>query len=328
MKIWTLSILLTVGTLICGLPHATSQAQEQPALSFSVLSDIHIQAWDTHSQDKLKNALSDLNQINRAADALILNGDLTDGRQEDYDKLKGLLGQTPHPQTVYSNIGNHEFYQAWHETNGQWSEGSFPNGETEQDSINRFLKFNGESKVYYKKQLHGYTFIFLGSEQYRQSNVRNLEDAYLSSKQLDWLKATLKQEARNAQPIFIFLHQPLPNTVSGTSACCVNNRGVIQYEELNSILSAYPQIILFTGHTHWELKLPGTMVHNKFVMVNSSSVEQPWTGDASGTEKPMEPEASEGLYVEARNGSVTIRGRDFNNQRWIPEAQFVITYNK
>ncbi|WP_282935275.1 metallophosphoesterase [Paenibacillus sp. RC67] len=326
MKKWTLSILLTVGTLFYGLPYATSQAEEKPILSFSVLSDIHVQAWDTHSQDKLKKALNDLNQINSASDALILNGDLTDGRQEDYDKLKELLGRSLHPQAVYSNIGNHEFYQAWHGATDQWSETNFPNGETEKASIERFLKFNGEDNLYYKKQLQGFTFIFLGSEQYRQSDANNLEDAYLSNKQLEWLKATLKKDVMGAKPIFVFLHQPLPNTVSGTSACCVNNRGVIQHEELNQILSAYPQVILFTGHTHWELKLPKTFVQNKFLMINSSSVEQPWTGDASGAEKPLEPEASEGLYVEARNGSVTIRGRDFNKQRWIPEAHYVITY--
>ncbi|WP_028548382.1 metallophosphoesterase family protein [Paenibacillus sp. UNC451MF] len=328
MKKWTLTMLLTVGALFYGLPQAISQAEEKPDLTFSVLSDLHIQAWDTHSQDKFINALNDLNQINSTSDALILNGDLTDGRQEDYDKLKKLLDRSSHPQAVYSNIGNHEFYQAWHGSTRQWSEASFPNGETEKDSIERFLKFNGESEVYYEKQLQGYSFIFLGSEQYRQSNADNLEDAYLSQIQLEWLKTVLKKAAASEKPIFVFLHQPLPNTVSGTTACCVNNRGVIQHEELNKILSAYPQVILFTGHTHWELKLPKAFVYNKYLMVNTSSVEQPWTGDASGAEKPLEPEASEGLYVEARNNSVTIRGRDFNKQNWIPEAHYVITYKK
>ncbi|WP_079909278.1 metallophosphoesterase [Paenibacillus sp. 32352] len=323
MKKRTLYVTLIIGILLSS-PQAASQAEEKPILSFSVLSDIHIQSWDTRAQDKFKAALTDLHRINPEEDALILNGDLTDGRQEDYDKLQELLNRSPHPDAVYSTMGNHEYYQAWHGAEGQWSEAGFPNGETEKASIGRFLKFNGEPAVYYKKRLKGYSFIFLGSEQYRQSDSENREDAYLSPGQLDWLQTALQKEASNHQPIFVFLHQPLPNTVSGTTGCCVNNRAVIQHEQLKKILSKYPQVILFTGHTHWELKLPDTLVKNRFVIVNSSSVEQPWTGDASGAEKPLEPEASEGLYIEVRKDSVTIRGRDFYKQRWIPEAQFVI----
>ncbi|WP_027415854.1 hypothetical protein [Aneurinibacillus terranovensis] len=87
--------------------------------------------------------------------------------------------------------------------------------ETEQDSIRRFLDFAGYHQLFYDKWIKGYHFIFLGSEQYRQSNPYNYEDAYLSDEQLDWLRTKLKEGDRK-RPTFIFLHQPLPDTVSGS----------------------------------------------------------------------------------------------------------------
>jgi 3',5'-cyclic-AMP phosphodiesterase len=297
---------------------------EKPVLTFPVISDIHVQWWHELSHIKFTNALSDLNSINPNPDAMVINGDLGDGMPADYVKLTELLNAAPHPKKMFYTMGNHEYYKAWHDADGWWNYDTFPNGETEQDSINRFLQFTGEKKVYYDQFVNGYHFIFLGSEHYRQSDPNNLEDAYLSQDQLNWLKETLKNGAESGKPIFVFLHQPLPDTVSGTSFCCTNNRAVIQHDELKSILSDYPQVIFFSGHTHWELKLPGTLVHDNFTMVNSSSVVQPWTDDGNGGEMLAGPDDSEGLYVEVFKDKVSIKGRDFFRKQWVPEAQFTV----
>ncbi|PZE22153.1 metallophosphoesterase family protein [Paenibacillus xerothermodurans] len=298
--------------------------KKKPRLTFPVVSDIHIQSWDGASHQKFKSALTDLHAVDAHSDALVINGDLANGMPADYDKLKELIAETPHAKHVMYSIGNHEFYKAWFDSSGNWNSADFPNGQTEQASIQRFLRFAGLKQVYYERQIQGYSFIFLGSEQYRQSDPANLEDAYLSDTQLDWLKQTLKKRAAGNKPVFVFLHQPLPHTVAGTSFCCVNNRAIVQHEELKRILSEYPEVIFFTAHTHWELKLPDTLVRDGFTMVNSSSVIQPWTDNNNGGETVLGPEASEGLYVEVYKDEVRIRGRDFHNRRWIPEAQFSV----
>ncbi|TJY44622.1 metallophosphoesterase [Cohnella pontilimi] len=307
---------------------SNSTKSETPLLTFPVISDIHVQWWYDTSQMKFMNALNDLYSINPNPDTMVINGDLGDGMPADYAKLTELLNTNPHPKKMFYTMGNHEYYKAWHDADGWWNSDTFPNGETEQDSINRFLQFAGEKKVYYDQFVKGYHFIFLGSEYYRQSDWNNLEDAYLSEEQLNWLKETLKKGAEDGKPIFVFLHQPIPYTVSGTSFCCTNNRAVIQHEELKSILSGYPQVIFFSGHTHWELKLPLTLVHDKFTMVNSSSVVQPWTDDGNGGEMLAGPDDSEGLYVEVYKDKVKIKGRDFYRKQWVPEAQFTVPVNK
>lgn len=294
-------------------------AADDRTLRFPVLSDVHVQASDPLSQSKLKATLKDLYEIDPAADVLVMNGDLGNGRQTDYNALRSVVSTSPHPQSMLYNIGNHEFYNAWYDKNGRYSPTTFPNGESEGMAINRFLQLSGEKNVYYDRWINGYHFLFLGAEKSRQSDLSIGDDAWLSQTQLSWLNQKLAENRQSDKPIFVFLHQPLPNTVSGSWAEGMN-RGVVQHEQLRSILANSPQVILFSGHTHWQLNLPRTMVREGFSMVNSSAVIGPETG--GGT--PLSPDSSEGLYVEVHPNEVVIRGRDFYRKRWVPEAEFKI----
>lgn len=292
----------------------------EPLLTFSVVSDTHVGDKNKSSQQKLRAALADLHDIDPNADALIFNGDMTDGMPEDYQAFKEVVQTSPHPELLLYAIGNHEYYKAWHDTWGRWKPASFPNGETEQASKERFLQFAGTENLYFERTIAGYRFILLGSEQYRQSDLSNGEDAVLSAKQLQWLEQKLREEDGSGKPIFVFLHQPLPYTVAGSGL----NRGVVPYSELKSILSEYPQVIFFTSHTHWELKSAYTMKWDYFTMINTSSVGQPCRADGNGGETETSPEDSEGLYVRVFEDRVEVRGRDFARQRWVPEAQFSV----
>ncbi|GIP40694.1 hypothetical protein J31TS4_39740 [Paenibacillus sp. J31TS4] len=285
-----------------------------PELAFPVLSDVHVQEWDKGSIRKFKNALNDLHAINPNADALVINGDLTGGMPRDYKRYADILENTPHPP-VYHAIGNHEFYKAWLNADGGWAGESFPNGETEQASINRFLALNNQSKVYYDQWIKDYHFLFLGSEQYRQSDPNNAEDAYLSDEQLRWLEAKLQEKQDPSKPIFVFLHQPLPNTVAGSI-----DRGIVQHEQLKAILKKYPQVVFFSGHSHWQLEIPGSFVKDGFSMVNTSSVNEPFNEN----NEPVEVDISQGLYVEVFEDRVVIRGRSFDQRNWIPYSEYVI----
>lgn len=320
-----LTAWLTASILIISPAPSSALHTPQPILSFPVISDIHIQAPELKTGQKFAAALQDLHTVSPAADALVINGDLTDGEPADYQKLKETLARNPHPPRIYYTIGNHEFFKAWHGKNRARASATFPNGETDRASIARFLSLTGEKSVYHAKVIKGHTFVFLGSEQYRQSNPSNLEDAYLSKKQLDWLEQTLTKAAQTRKPIFVFLHQPLPYTVSGTHTCCTNNRAVVQHEALRDILNRFPEAILFTGHTHWELKLPKTLVQENFTMVNTSSVVQPWTDNGQpGSGTPVKGEASEGLVVNVYTDRVEVKGRSFTRKSWIQEAQFIV----
>lgn len=296
-----------------------AEPEQDGSLSFSVLSDIHVQSWDRKSQRKLIRALNDLHHIDAKTDALIINGDLGNGFPDDYEALRNILQKTPHAPQIFFTIGNHEFYKAWHNSNRVWSPGTFPNGETEQASIQRFLAFTGESEVYFEKRIKGYRFLFLGSEQYRQSNPDNGEDAYLSEAQLAWLNGKLQEHKDKPAPVFVFLHQPLPNSVGG-SFFPDDDRAVIQHTELKQILSQCPAAILFSGHTHWALQAQTAFRREGFTMANTSSVYEPLNPENQPYDE--KENRSEGLFVQVEPGKVVIRGRDLTNGSWI--GQYVI----
>lgn len=299
---------------------ASVALQQDRIMTFGVLSDIHVQSWDARSIRIFGRALDDLHHAAPLAEALIINGDLGNGNPEDYRMLRQTLDKHPHPGQVYFSIGNHEFYRMWHNRRGHWSPGTFPNGETDEAAIQRFLRFIGAQKVYYERQIEGYRFLFLGTERYRQSDPSVGEDAYLSAEQLQWLEAKLKEAAPERKPVFVFLHQPLPDTVSG-SGREGSGRGVVQHRKLKALLSSYPQTILFSGHSHRILEQPRTFVHDGFMMANSSSVRQPWK--ETGPCTPDEGK-SEGLIVEVYPDHVLIRGRDFGYRKWVTEAALTL----
>lgn len=310
--------LTTASAAFADVEDDRTQSVPKPALTFDVISDIHVQKWNTVSHDKLKRAMIDLQKAEPDAQALVINGDLGDGMPGDYETLRRLIGSLPHPAPLFYNIGNHEYYKAWHDTDGYQSN-SFPNGETEQASQQRFLDFAGRKKLYEDAWVSGYHFIFLGSEHYLQFDPNVREGAWLSDDQLAWLEKTLADREKPDKPIFVFLHQPLPGTVAG-SQTYGNIRSVIQHERLRAILEKHPQSILFSGHTHWELRSERTVWRNGFTMVNSSSVYEPY--NEADVAYDQEYDRSEGLTVEVYEDRVIIRGRDFANGAWIPEAQF------
>ncbi|WP_248929185.1 metallophosphoesterase family protein [Paenibacillus hamazuiensis] len=308
-----LATIVCLRLVLCGGP--VSAAPERPELTFAVLSDIHVTSGNEQARRKLERALQDLDQIDPAADALVINGDLGDGRPEDYEALSRIMARVPHPKALFYTIGNHEFYKAWYDGTGRWSYGTFPNGETEISSIRRFLQLTGEREVYYDRWLAGYHFIFLGTEHYLQSGPGYGETAaLLSEAQLEWLRRKLAEKHAPNRPVFVFLHQPTNVALAET--------GNLSQQKLHAILSRYPEVMLFNGHTHYALGQPGTIRDGRYVTLNSASVYEPLNKNG----EPAGEDASQGFYVQVYPGRVTVKGRDFASRQWMAEAQFLIRF--
>lgn len=185
---------------------------------------------------------------------------------------------------------------------------TFPNGESEASCIQRFLRNTGMPSLYSDTWLHGYHFIFLGSEASRITNRKYYDDAVLSDRQLHWLKRTLAN-ANGDKPTFVFLHQPLPYTVAGSEAPFV-----VHADKLKSILNQYPQVILFTGHSHVTLRTrERNVVKQNFLMVNTASVRSPvWLSGVPTL-------GNEGIVVDVYPSRVVIWGREWKEGKWLYE---------
>ena len=93
------------------------------------------------------------------------------------------------------------------------------------------------------------------------------------------------------------------------------------------VLKKYPEVMMFSGHSHWNLDsnmtmLPGTSNFPTFF--NTSSVSCLYTGyNVTAGERE---EGSEGYYIEVYEDKILVRGRDFTTNSWRSSAQFVVEY--
>lgn len=302
-------------------------SDDQPAMVFAVISDTHIFNKPHVHDRKLANALQDFNAIAPRSSALVVNGDITDrGFESEYAHFQEILDQNPHPRKMIFSMGNHEFYKAKWVNENTLQQNTWPNGDTEQAAYNRFFQFAHVDKPYYEKMVDGYPFIVFGTEKHMHYKWSYLwDEQYISVDQFDWLRRTLAKHKHSKKPIFMFTHHPIPNTVSRT------DKGAyfveyLQADDIVEILKDYPQVILFTGHSHQDLKnqdwavtktAPGA--NKGFTVVNTSSVGNVWTSDAQGAEVLVGPDESQGIFLEVYKRKVVIKGRDFFRKQWIQE---------
>ena len=283
------------------LPKGCAAVEEKPLYSFQAFSDTHIQSDANHLHNQhLRMALADIEKNDPDSIAIINSGDVADtGDIAQYKQYNDIVNSFDGIPYIYCTPGNHDL-----------------KGSNYEKEINDFLEGTNAPSTYYSKKIGDATFIMLGSQIVEPADCH----AQLNKDQLDFLKAELKKASDGMNPVFVFLHQPLYNTVSGTLPG-QNWDGVYQDKELREIFKQYPQTIFITGHTHWELDSKSPMYAGNGVdanMFNDASVGYLWTDEEVGKE------GSQGYYVEVYTDKVLVRGRDFVNGKWVSNAQFIV----
>ncbi|WP_058302949.1 metallophosphoesterase family protein [Gorillibacterium timonense] len=282
--------------------HERMERGRECLLSFQVITDTHVTANPKHSYNKnLEQALEDIAVQAPNTDGIMHVGDVTHhGFKREYREWNRIWDQfqdvLPSP---FVATGNHDIGL------GFW-----------RYRLAGFLRGTGMRGAYHDHWIRGHHFIFLGSEKSLKLHCS------LSGQQLDWLDAKLGEGAVAGRPVFVFLHQPLLNTVSG-SYQDQGWSGVREDRELRAVLARHPQAILFTGHTHWELESRNCCFQGKEgfpSLFNAASVAYLWSDSGKHVT------GSQGFYIEVYPGRVLIRGRNFTQGEWVEKAQFVIEY--
>ncbi|QTD39459.1 metallophosphoesterase [Sporosarcina sp. Te-1] len=280
----------------------------KPIFSFFVCSDIQLTAKDVVSQQKLAAALQDMAAADPNAEALIINGDLVNnGEQASYDLFREIVKQNPTPEHVLYTIGNHEFFK---------NDGNDP-------SLKRFLSFANLENVYYSQTIHGYPFIFLGTESWGPVGSPTKDSAVLSDQQLKWLEGKVEELQHEEKPVFVFLHQPLPHSTYGTDIDYYRN-GVIQDKEIRNLLSRLKHACLFAGHTHWDLRFPNMYAKQVTNFISTGAIYNTWGPTEEEEETVIDDDGSTGLHIDVHANRVHIKARDFTNHKWMPEYDFSI----
>lgn len=286
---------------------ATAGSASPPELLFHVIGDPHIKREEPRQIRHMVAGMSDLRVTAPEADALVVNGDLTDhGRPEDYLLFGALATSSPHPEHTFYTIGNHEYH-------------------TDEDPAvlrQRYLDFVGMSTVYYTRVVNGYRFVFLGMEDIVPSEqnppTSRPHTAVLSQTQLDWLARTLADNPP-PKPVFLFLHHP-PEEVQQRAA----------FEE---ILRRHPNVVYIWSHWHTDLRWyrygPDPRLfgrENGYWRVHSGACAYVLQYEhVDGTvRQTTQWDWAQGIQVEVYDDRILVRGRDLRTRQWIPEFQNTI----
>lgn len=267
-------------------------------LSFAVFGDVH------DNEPDFQDAIDDIKNTDIKLDAMVLNGDTVDqGLESQYETMSKVLkkNKSKLPGTIVKNIGNHEFYD-------------YDNGTNSKDDLNKklqmYLNFAEEDKVYHDKWINSYHFISLGSED-GNSDTFDSMNACISSTQYKWLQEKLNENYEKGKPIFVFIHQPLTlnwgwGDISGTN----------KSDSLKKLLSNYPEVVLFTSHTHKQLSEKCFDDSKGYTLLQTGAISYTLSLKDDGN---FSRDFSNiyGLYVTVTGNNVTINGRDIKNKEWL-----------
>lgn len=267
-------------------------------LSFAVFGDVH------DNEPDFQDAIDDIDNTDIKLDALVLNGDTVDqGIDSQYETMTNVLERNKDklPDIIIKNIGNHEFYDYDNGTNSK---------ENVNEKIHRYLKFAHEDKVYHDKWIKNYHFISLGSEDGNSATYDTM-NAFISDDQLKWFKEKLAENYEKNRPIFVFIHQPLTlnwgwGDLSGTN----------KSDTLKKVLSAYPEVVLFTSHTHKQLGEACFDSSKIYTTLQTGAISYTLSLNDNGSFS-RDFSNINGLYVTVIGNDITINGRNIKDHEWL-----------
>ena len=220
-----------------------------------------------------------------------------------YNEVLSAHGKKSSDYPLYLAIGNHDYPSA----NGAFLEyATLPDGSHPTDTSYDFW-------------LNGYHYIFLGSD--TPSGL----SATFTEATLNWLDSKLAENRDPSRPVFIFLHQSIYNTVSG-SLPGEGWHGVTNADKFTAVLKKYPEVLMFNGHSHWTMDSKGNMYEATeelpINIFNCASVSYLWSGYNSVSGAHLD--GSQGYFVQIYDNKILVRGRDFAASEWVSSAQYLV----
>ena len=303
--------------------NAAYTAFEKPIIEFQMMSDVHV-TTDAGATGEVSKSnehfimmLNDIKENSPESIGIFIAGDIANtGSEAEFKKIYNMYYSVANTvdnfPEIHMSIGNHD-----------WMKGNPDNQFQKYVKIfNRNLSKQPKT-VYYDEEINGYHFIYLGGE-------KNHLHANMSAEQLNWFDqrmAEITKEDPN-KPVFVLLHQSMYNTVAG-SLPGQGWSGVANEAAFKRVLKKYGQIILFNGHSHWEMNSESNMYAGNTELptaFNTASVGYLWTSyNVAGGEFEK---GSHGYYIRVYNDKIVVLGRDFENNLFIPQATYVVERNK
>lgn len=273
-----------------------------------IMSDVHLDKDQNHTHNRnFATMLQNVKAVSPKALGLFIVGDMANsGQEEEYQSLVALHAEAGEVPPLFLTLGNHDFYN-----------NSFEEGRA------KFLRYatlpdgtHPEAPTY-DFWLGGYHFISLSTDE------PDGLDAIFHQSTMDWLREKLDENRNTARPTFLFLHQSLYNTVSG-SLPGERWHGVQNDQMLRDVLADYPEVMFFNGHSHWTMDSVSNMFEGTSELpcriFNCASAGYLWSGINVVTGEHLD--GSQGYLIKICGSTLYALGRDFCTGEWISAAQY------
>lgn len=216
----------------------TQEATIDKTFHFAVMGDLHygLTSKGGTVTDRVPPSMQYITQNHSNLNAFFFVGDITNnGTEPEFSGIKKMVEDNlPTGVKPYFMMGNHDLY--------------------------------GSGKEYYQKVIdqplnqyiekNGYPFITL--------SIETSGDPYYGETNVNFLKVYLAKAAETypGKPIFVFAHVPPLHTTWGDTWECADS------DDLHNELCKYPQVIFFTGHTHFTIEDERSITQDKYTWMN------------------------------------------------------------
>lgn len=212
---------------------------EYSSAHFAVMADLHYgnNKYKEGTIEKIRRALDFIKQERPELKALFVCGDFADGGlEEEYREVTQLIKENlPADVKVYYMLGNHDKYAG------------------EQSLMAYKTIVNQPYHQYIEK--NGYPYITISTA------LDKHKDACYDDGAVEFLRKSLRDATQKyeGKPIFVFSHSPSDETPWGPAW---------GYADLHRVLKSYPQVIHFTGHTHYTIEDERSIWQNSYTWIN------------------------------------------------------------
>lgn len=296
--------------------------------TFEALSDIHIQHDDSYwylSKTHFANALEVA--AKREVDFITISGDMVNGYsysnlQNEYPQYLELIAKSNYNNPIYETNGNHEM-----------------KGGTAAQNLELYKNYTGlntttgalQSTPYYEKTINGDHYIFLVLELSGSPN----ESSEFTTAQLDWFEGLLKKYSGDGHKIIVNQHALIKGYGAGDNKVTPYYGGALQqsYAEIKrlmSIMEAYPEIIMMSGHSHIDFKYGynfdnenGNTCYTVHIPSTSSTTHPNASG---GLDYTMDVNSSQGYLVDVYDDYVILNGTDLAFNLICPSYTYMVDY--
>ena len=273
-----------------------------PVLRFIAASDTHVETYlDTESRRiqkmlRLGYAVADADEEYNALDAVLIAGDLTDdGRKDQFNAFAAALNSELREGTRFMGVTakNHDGYTM-----------------TRKEVHDYYTALTGNSADFHTV-INGYHFIGLSASED--------DGVHYDDGQIAWLRAQLEAAVAEdpLKPVFVTHHEHVRNTVYGSSD--FEGWGETYFSD---VLSRFPQVVDFSGHSHYPLNDPRSLWQGAFTAVGTGAIY--YTELTVDDVRTIHPDGYKQVsicwIVEVdANNRIRLRGLDVNAQEYLCE---------